>query len=117
MDAVKFIEERGRMCKAMNGDCNQPCPITNWCGRGLKRQADFAPAIVSAVEEWAAAHPRKTRQSVLLNNYPCARIDRQSVLYTCPADVCGYNVCPRKKDTAPITCSECRREFWLKEVE
>ncbi len=64
MDAVKFLQERARMCKSMNGDCNQPCPITNWCGRGKKRQAEFAHDIVSAVEAWSAAHPRKTRQEV-----------------------------------------------------
>lgn len=117
MDAVKFLQERARMCKSMNGDCNQPCPITNWCGRGKKRQAEFAHDIVSAVEAWSAAHPRKTRQSVFLGNYPCARIDSQSVLYACPADVYGDNVCPKKKDAAPITCYECRREFWPQEVQ
>ena len=47
----------------------------------------------------------------------CARIDSQSVLYACPADVYGDNVCPKKKDAAPITCYECRREFWPQEVE
>ena len=100
MDAVKFIEERNRMCGTMS---------EVW---GVD-----AAQIVKNTEEWSAAHPRKTRQSVFLDNYPCARIDSQSVLYACPADVYGYNVCPRKKDTAPITCSECRREFWMQEVE
>lgn len=87
------------------------------CGTMSEVWGVDAAQIVKNTEEWAAAHPRKTRQSVFLENYPYARIDRQSVLYACPADVYGYNVCPREKDTAPITCSECRREFCMQEVE
>ena len=105
MDAVKFIEERRRMCKATR----RYSPIMV---EGISPKD-----IVKEVEEWAAEHPRKTRQSVFLGNYPCARIDSQSVLYACPADVYGDNVCPKKKDAAPITCYECRREFWPQEVE
>lgn len=105
MDAVKFIEERRRMCKATR----RYSPIMV---EGISPKD-----IVKEVEEWSAAHPRKTRQSVFLGNYPCARIDSQSVLYACPADVYGNNVCPKKKDAAPIICYDCRREFWMQEVE
>lgn len=121
MDAVKFIKERDRMCKsyydAENGHCSDGCPAHDTQCTDLDDLSADAEELVALVEEWSDAHPRKTRQSVFLGNYPCARIDRQSVLYACPADVYGYNVCPRKKDTAPITCSECRREFWMQEVE
>ncbi len=118
MDAVKFVKEYLRMCTKVD-EC-EDCPVykTDFCTVPAKeRSQEIAEEIVELVEEWSAAHPRKTRQSVFLGNYPCARIDRQSVLYACPADVYGYNVCTRKKDTAPITCSECRREFWMQEVE
>lgn len=118
MDAVKFVKEYLRMCTKVD-EC-EDCPVykTDFCTVPAKeRSQESAEEIVELVEEWSAAHPRKTRQSVFLGNYPCARIDSQSVLYACPADVYGYNVCPRKKDTAPITCSECRREFWMQEVE
>lgn len=47
MDAVKFIEERNRMCGTMS---------EMW---GVD-----AAQIVKNTEEWAAAHPRKTRKSV-----------------------------------------------------
>ena len=106
MDAVKFLQERERMCKS-----GAATP-------GIGLEDDYDPVIaVKVVEEWSAAHPRKTRQSVFLGNYPCARIESQSVLYACPADVYGDNVCPKKKDAAPIICYECRREFWMQEVE
>lgn len=68
MDAVKFIEERNRMCGTMS---------EMW---GVD-----AEQIVKNTEEWSAAHPRKTRQSVFLEQYPNARIDSQAVIYVCPA--------------------------------
>lgn len=101
MDAVKFIEERRRMYKVT--------------GKHSPTLAGWIPAedVVKEVEEWSAAHPRKTRQSVFLENYPYARIDSQSVLHVCPADVYGNNVCPEEKEI----CYDCRREFWMQEVE
>ena len=118
MDAVKFVKEYLRMCTKV--DKCEDCPVnkTDFCTVPAKeRSQKSAEEIVELVEEWSAAHPRKTRQDVFLGNYPCARIDSQSVLYACPADVYGNNVCPKKKDAAPIICYDCRREFWMQEVE
>lgn len=119
MDAVKFLQERARMCNSFSPDCegcrvDEEKPVMSECYQWMFENPERA---VKIVEEWATAHPRKTRQSVFLGNYPCARIDSQSVLYACPADVYGDNVCPKKKDAAPITCYECRREFWPQEVQ
>lgn len=106
MDAVKFLQERNRMYES-----GAATP-------GIGLEDDYDPVIaVKVVEKWSTANPHKTRQDVFLGNYPCARIDSQSVLYACPADVYGDNVCPKKKDAAPITCYECRREFWPQEVQ
>lgn len=118
MDAVKFVKEYLRMCTKVD-EC-EDCPVykTDFCAVPAKeRSQESAEEIVELVEEWSAAHPCKTRQSVFLGNYPCARIDSQSVLYACPADVYGNNVCPKKKDDTPIICYDCRREFWTQEVE
>lgn len=118
MDAVKFVKEYLHMCTKVD-EC-EDCPVykTDFCTVPAKeRSQESAEEIVELVEEWSAAHPRKTRQSVFLGNYPCARIDSQSVLYACPADVYGNNVCPKKKDDTPIICYDCRREFWMQEVE
>lgn len=100
MDAVKFIEERNRMCGTMS---------EVW---GVD-----AAQIVKNTEEWAAAHPRKTRQSVFLEQYPNARIDRQAVIYVCPADAYGDKVCPKNEENFHMLCCDCRREFWMQEVE
>lgn len=101
MDAVKFIKERRRMSKATKG--YSPIMVER-----------IPPEdIVKEVEEWAAAHPQKTRQDVFLEQYPEARLDSQSVLHVCPADVYGNNVCPEEKEI----CYNCRRKFWMQEVE
>lgn len=119
MDAVKFIEERARMCNSFSPNCegcrvDEEKPVMSECCLWMFENPKRA---IKVVEEWSAAHPRKTRQSIFLGNYPCARIDSQSVLYACPADVYGDNVCPKKKDAAPIICYDCRHEFWPQEVE
>lgn len=100
MDAVKFIEERNRMCGTMS---------EVW---GVD-----AAQIVKNTEEWSAAHPRKTRQSVFLEQFPSARIDSQAVIYVCPADAYGDKVCPKNEENVHMLCRDCRREFWTQEVE
>lgn len=105
MDAVKFIEEHRRMYKVT--------------GKHLPTLAEGIPAedVVKEVEEWSAAHPRKTRQSVFLEQYPNARIDSQVVIYVCPADAYGNKVCPKNEENVHMTCRDCRREFWMQEVK
>ena len=100
MDAVKFIEERNRMCGTMS---------EVW---GVD-----AAQIVKNTEEWSAAHPVKTRQSVFLEQFPSARIDSQAVIYVCPADAYGDKVCPKNEENVRMPCRDCRREFWGQEVE
>lgn len=121
MDAVKFIKERNRMCKSFDGGC-KGCPAFNacedemCCAVGQESTLDATAQIVM-VEEWSAAHPRKTRQSVFLEQYPNARIDSQAVIYVCPADAYGDKVCPKNEENVHMACRDCRREFWMQEVE
>lgn len=70
---------------------------------------------VKIVEEWSAEHPRKTRQDVLLEQYPHARcVDGISVL--CPKwiDTCFSCLIDGNKN---VNCNTCRHEFWMQEVE
>lgn len=106
MDAVKFLQERKRMYES--GVITPSVMLGN----------NYDPAIaVKVVEEWASVHPRKTRQSVFLEQYPNARIDSQAVIYVCPADAYGDKVCPKNEENVHIPCRDCRRNFWLQEVE
>lgn len=106
MDAVKFIEEHRRMYKVT--------------GKHLPTLADGIPAedVVKEVEEWSAAHPRKTRQDVFLEQWPETYIRGDGYLDVCPLEVSaahrdadgGCSIYDRQ-------CPDCRREFWMQEVE
>lgn len=101
MDAVRFIEERNRMCGTMS---------EMW---GVD-----AAQIVKNTEEWSAAHPRKTRQSEFLKLFPGAEPSKDGVLAICP-----NAFSPVYKDERGLCkwhyaeCDNCCRKFWLAEVE
>ena len=106
MDAVKFIEEHRRMYKV--------------AGKHLPTLADGIPAedVVKEVEEWSAAHPRKTRQDVFLEQWPETYIRGDGYLDVCPLEVSAAH---RDADGGCAIydrlCPDCRREFWMQEVE
>ena len=119
MDAVKFLQERARMCNSFSPDCegcrvDEEKPVMSECYMWMFENPERA---VKIVEEWAATHPRKTRQSVFLEQYPNARIDSQAAIYVCPADAYGDKVCPKNEENFHMLCCDCRREFWGQEVE
>lgn len=115
MDAVKFIKERDRMCRFYHhaGDCYQ-CPAKDCECSALEGMVDD-DNIVTIVEEWSAAHPRKTRQSVFLEQWPCAKVDDTGILCIYPCDLDKSEASGKNCDG--FSCSDCRREFWLQEVE
>lgn len=103
MDAVKFLEERKRMFK--NGN---PVP-------GLDIDITYnTEKVVKIVEEWSAEHPRKTRQSVFLEQWPNCTINDDGVVGMCQRNVDKMYVCHLSRSTL---CIDCRREFWMQEVE
>ena len=113
MDAVEFIKERQRMCSLRKDGCSG-CPMEGKrCGGFLNVDAE---EIVSKVEEWSAAHPRKTRQSVFLEQWPEADRDNKGVIAICPKYVNRGVTCERDR-TIFKRCEDCRHEFWMQEVE
>lgn len=99
MDAVKFIEERNRMCGTMS---------EVW---GVD-----AAQIVKNTEEWAAEHPRKTRQSVFLEQWPNAKVDANGVLEICPVKLDMNQDCLVSQG-GHLSCADCCDRFWRKAVE
>ena len=84
MDAVEFLKESSRMCKAFNDNCKNKDGNNFYCGlryeankneescdEYIKNHPDKAVAIV---EKWAKEHPRKTRQEKFLEMFPNALI-------------------------------------------
>lgn len=121
MDAVKFIEERNRMCESFGDGCTG-CPASNACKNELCCAFDQgstldATAQIAIVEKWSVAHPRKTRQSVFLKQYPDALLDKFGVMQMCPMAISAAyrdNDGECKKPERP--CMDCQREFWMQEV-
>lgn len=104
MDAVKFVKERRRM-------------YTLGCiKKGINDYNTKAEDVVAEVEQWSAAHPRKTRQSVFLKQYPNAVLDKDGVLRICPSFV-GGDVSEKYRCLCSTDCGACRRGFWMQEVK
>lgn len=116
MEALEFLRERNRMCKSFNR-CSDGCPAWGGSckletGTDLECEADKQ---VEIVKEWAAVHPRKTRQSVFLEQFPNAPIYTNThnvALYPCLVDTTLRGHCPTGRG-----CDICRRNFWMQEVE
>lgn len=108
MDAIEFVKQLRRM-NAQGVSKNHfiyPC---------AGQEPDSPEEIVAEVEQWSKEHPRKTRQSVFLEQWPDARVDSNGVLAICPANVSAehryQSVCLARP------CGICCREFWMQEVE
>ena len=121
MDAVEFLKQFNRMCKTYNDDGCTECPAYKYrCGEEFDEQEE---AGVSIVEKWAKEHPVKTRQSELLKLFPNMKIDDDTgTLCMCPMNFNPETYkdeekcfCVHMRDD--IHCAECRRDFWLKEIE
>lgn len=106
MDAVKFVEERRRMFAVSAGEYS------------LFDMNTRAEDVVKEVEEWSAAHPRKTWQDVFLEQWPEAELDTNGAVAICPTILSSDYRSANKRCKHPDTiCSDCRREFWKQEVE
>lgn len=117
MDALEVLRERKRMCNLCK-HC-KGCPLERArCGLGTSTSDEEYEKIIAAIEQWSKEHPRKTRQSVFLEQWPETQIDDNGAIYVCPNEVSTayrdtYGGCAKTN----ISCPDCRREFWMQEVE
>lgn len=117
MDAVKFIKERNRMCSTYTPKRCEGCPADNYGKDGtacIMVDKIDAERLVPIVEEWSAAHPRKTRQDIFLKQYQNCMIDHDGVVGICPKNVDKNYICDLERF---YDCYSCRCEFWSQEVE
>lgn len=104
MDAVEFLDKVDRLSK--RGSTEEKMRYNDYRTAGDNTWA------VKFVERWDAEHPVKTRQSEFLKLFPNAQTD-SGCLNACPMDVFGNTGI----DCNKRTCFECKKEFWLAEVE
>ena len=115
MDALEFIRERNRMCRRFDKSCDG-CPAYE---NGWYCDSDaWDERLVATVEQWSKEHPRKTRQSVFLEQYPEAEIYANGALGLCPMYIsAAHRDSDRDCNHPERLCKDCRREFWMQEVE
>ena len=98
MDAIEFVKQMRRMDKSVI--------------RKYSVFNDSPEDVVAEVEEWAKMNLVKTRQSVFLEQWPEAQRNDDGILF-CPKTVDTTFRC----DAIFKKCRDCRREFWMQEVE
>lgn len=111
MDAINFVKQLRCMKKegVLKNHFIYPCP---------GQEMDSPEEVVAEVEKWAKKHPVKTRQSVFLEQFPNVVFDGNGII-----NISSCRVNPKQypfngKDCCKFrACSECRREFWMQEVE
>lgn len=106
MDAVEFLDKVDRLSK--RGNTEEKMRYNDY------RTARDNTRAVKFVERWAAEHPVKTRQSEILKMFPGAAIGEMDGCLT--SNPCNFYPKMREERSGRI-CSDCRREFWLAEVE
>lgn len=107
MDAVKFLQERNRMF------------LSGGATPSIGLEDDFDPVVVvEIVEKWSEQHPRRTRQSVFLEQWPETNLDVCGVSELCPMVIsAAYRDSKGYCKNRGSRCDDCRREFWMQEVE
>ena len=106
MDAVEFLDKIDRFSQI--GSTGEKIRYTDY------RKAGDNVGAVKFVKQWAVAHPTKTRQSEFLKLFPRADVgETDGCLTLCPCNI--YE--KMRKECGVPNCSECRRNFWLAEVE
>lgn len=117
MDALDFLKEHKRMCNSYE-HC-KGCPLErDFCSFGSNTPDEAYERIIATVEQWAIEHPRKTRQSVFLEQYPEAILDVFGVMQMCPMEIsAAHRDSDGECNDPEKLCIDCRREFWMQEVE
>lgn len=118
MDAVKFINEKVRMCNSnlVEGICTGCClQEFDGCDFDELVEHDKVEEAVKLVAKWSKENPRPTRQSVFIHQYPQVPI-YNGVIGIKPCQlVAGYSSYHCLGDSSQ--CVQCRKEYWLQEVE
>ena len=109
MDAVEFLDKVDRLSK--RGSTEEKMRYNDYRTAGDNTWA------VKFVEQWAAEHPVKTRQSVFLERWPEAFYS-DGLLQICPACVSrSFRGRVDECVVEPKNCQKCKKDFWLAEVE
>lgn len=117
MDALEFLKERKRMCNYYS-HCKGCSLDGSKCVIDNAVSDEDCKRFAASVEQWSKEHPRKTRQSVFLEQYSEARIGDDGVLQIYPCLIsASYRNARGNCATMGHECPDCCREFWSQEAE
>ena len=113
---VEYTKTLRRLCESQ-ANCPE-CPLHENCeednyGYCNGNASEYVEKSVHIVEQWAKDNPIKTRQSEFLRMFPKAEI-KDDYLWMCPKYI-NYDYNP-EENCHEISCSDCKRKFWLTEV-
>lgn len=113
MDAMEYLKTLRRMCNCECSKCElgKRLGVLDTCALWQKANPEEAVAIV---EKWAKEHPIKTRQSEFLKLFPGVDVDETDGCLTLNPCIIYEKM---RKECAGKLCHECRKAFWLAEVE
>lgn len=123
MDAVEYLNQVKRICNGF--ELCSACPLYYESGP-TRCMADVATLISNGfddvsmlaekVEKWVKEHPKKTRQSELMKLIPNAKTINGIInVYPCSIDPL-YDESPMGECNGR-DCDQCRKEYWMEEVE
>lgn len=111
------IYNYARLCASFE-KCNQ-CILLKYCAEQRNMFSNDIDKTNELILNWCKEHPMKTRQDELLKMFPNAKMDSDGIIIISP--------CSMEKNiikTTPSTClsihgscNECRKEYWLAEVD
>jgi len=115
MDAVKYLDEKQRMCESIDGDydssCNGCCFFIQNSGVDCEPGSWSNEDMVRMVKKWSNEHPVKTRQSEFLKMFPNADLDSDGCIDLCPRQIYSQFECLDKR------CGKCQNEYWSQEIK
>lgn len=119
MKFSEYFKIKNRMTKKNDGFCGiscTECPLAKennarrlFCG-DLERL--YLEEAIEIVKKWAEEHPIKTRQDILFTVFPNARKHNEGFADIYPCHIDDNIKCKKEK-----TCLECKRDYWLSEIE
>lgn len=118
---VKLIKDYARMCESKVGiDCDR-CELNknkkySSCELFMMKEPEKA---VEIIEEWAAEHPAKTRQSEFLKMFPDSVKDKDGVIIVppCAVEKSRFEGIGIRCNASEKDCAQCKHDYWLEEVE
>lgn len=104
MDALEFIKTAQRYTEAEGYDTF------------VIAKFESPEEILERIERWAEEHPIRIRQSEMLKLFPDIKTN-EGIIAFCPHYLDPDYYEEHKKDCSSAKCVECRKKFWLGEVD